>query len=206
MEKDIKHQMICQDVYFPIIDNLMVDLISLSSIRHSCVPNNCNIKKCCCSNYDVIINKSELSNIINLIPQASRYSHSLRFDKGFNNVFEDEGRNTYSIDKNDKGFCVFGYKAKERKISCSLHKAAFDIELPVNSAKPSACILWPLALVESDPFVLSIQDEISIFPCNQKRTSPTLFIDSGIAQNIEMAFGSSFLNKINKKIAALNST
>jgi len=205
MEK-IKYQMDSQDVFFPIIDGFIVDLKALSSIKHSCTSNNCKISQCCCSHYEVIINKAELSNIINVIHHASKYSRILRLDKGFDNVFEDEGRNTYSIDKNDKGFCVFGYKAKERKVSCSLHKLAVDMKIPINSVKPLACILWPLALVESDPLVLSVQEEVSIFPCNQGRTSPTFLLDRDIAQNIEMAFGGSFLNKIQKKIATLNGT
>lgn len=128
----------------------------------------------------------------------------MRSDNGFNNVFENEGRNTYSIDKNDKDLCVFGYKAKERKIACSLHTVAVEMGIPVNSIKPLACILWPLALVESDPLVLSVQEGISIFPCTQRITSQNLFLDNGIAQNIEMAFGGSFLNKIKKEIMNLN--
>ncbi len=131
---------------------------------------------------------------------------SPRLDNDFDNVFEDESRNTYSIDKNDKGFCVFGYETKKRKVICSLHKVAVDLKIPLNLVKPLACILWPLALVESDPLILSVQEEVSVFTCNQIRTSPTFFLDSGIAQNIEMAFGGSFLNKLQKRIEVLNDT
>ncbi|MBA3029751.1 MAG: DUF3109 family protein [Desulfobacteraceae bacterium] len=200
----IKFQMNSQDVFFPIIDGIILDLKGLSSINHSCASNNCKISQCCCSHYEVLISKAELSNIINVIPHASQYSRNLRLDKDFGNVFEDEGRNTYSIDKNDNGFCVFGYKAKGRKVLCSLHQAAVDMKIPINSVKPLACILWPLALVESEPIILSVQEEVSIFPCNQDRTSSTLLLDRGIAQNIEIAFGGAFLNKILKKIEALN--
>ncbi|MBU4001660.1 MAG: hypothetical protein KKB94_05010, partial [Proteobacteria bacterium] len=70
----IKFQMNSQDVFFPIIDGIIVDLKGLSSIKHSCTSNDCKILQCCCSRYEVIINKAELSNIINVIPHASQYS------------------------------------------------------------------------------------------------------------------------------------
>lgn len=205
MKMKIKYQINSQDALFPTIDGIIVDVKALSSLKHSCISNNCKISECCCSYYDVIINKTELSNIINQLPHASQYSTILSLDKGFDNVFEDEGRNTYSIDKNDRGFCVFGYKTKERKVLCSLHRVAVDMKVPINSVKPLACILWPLALVESDPLILSLQEDVSIFPCNQERTSPTFVLDSGIARNIKIAFGRSFLSKMEKKIADLNS-
>ncbi|HUV51340.1 MAG TPA: hypothetical protein VMW78_10030 [Anaerolineae bacterium] len=203
MERTIKYQGNSQEVLFPTIDGIIVDLKALSAIKHSCASNNCKISQCCCSCYEVIINKTELSNIVDVVPHASQYSPVLRLDKDFDNVFEDEGKNTYSIDKNNRGFCVFGYKTKERKVLCSLHKTAVDMKIPINSVKPLVCILWPLALVESDPLVLSVQEDVFKFPCNQERTSPTTVLDSGIAQNIKIAFGRSLLNKIQKKILQL---
>ncbi len=191
------------DALFPLIDGFILDLESLSAIEHSCASGNCNMSQCCCGRYEIIIDEAELSNIIDMIPQASRYAPGLRSDKGFDNVFDYEGRNTYSIDKNDEGFCVFGYKTKGGKVFCSLHTAAIDTKVPINSVKPLSCILWPLALVETNPPILSVQEEVSEFPCNREKISSTLSLDSGIADNIKMAFGDAFLKKIQAELLNL---
>ncbi|MBU3948150.1 MAG: hypothetical protein KJ826_08015 [Proteobacteria bacterium] len=168
--------------------------------------SNCTILQCCCSNYEVFINSMELSNIIGLLPYVSKYSSFLKSDKNFANIFGDEGRNTYSIDKNNKGFCAFGYRDKGEKILCSLHKAAVDMKIPLKSAKPLACILWPLAIVESDIVILSIQDDALLFPCNQERISKPIELDDSIAQIVKNAFGSSFLYQLEKIIEGLHVT
>ncbi len=205
MKRTNKYEKNSQDVLFPTIDGIIVDCKALSSIKHSCISNNCKISQCCCSHYEVFINNIELSNIIGVLPYASQYSTILKSDKSFANVFGDEGRNTYSIDKNNRGFCVFGYQGKEKKVFCSLHKATFDMKIPQKFVKPLVCILWPLALVESDPVVLSVQEDVSLFPCNQERASPSIVLDNGIAQIIKIAFGSSFLYKLHETIEGINS-
>ena len=40
--------------------------------------------------------------------------------------------------KNDRGFCVFGYEGKEKKVSWSLRKVALDMKMPLKSVKPLA--------------------------------------------------------------------
>lgn len=192
--------------FFPTIDGIVVDCKALTSINHSCMTSNCKISQSCCSNYEVCINSIELSNIIGVLPYASKYARFLKSDKSFDNIFEDEGSNTYSIDKNNKEFCVFGYRGKGEKVLCSLHKVAIDMKIPLKSVKPLACILWPLALVESDPLILSIQDDALLFPCNKKRTSQSIDLDNNIAQIVENAFGSSFLYQLEKIIEGLFGT
>lgn len=194
----------CQDVLFPTINGIIIDCKALTTIKHSCISSNCKISQCCCSYYEVFINSIELSNIIGILPYASQYSTILKSDKSFANVFGDEGRNTYSIDKNNRGSCVFGYRGKEKKVFCALHKAAVDMKIPLKSVKPFACILWPLALFESDPVILTIQEDVLKFPCNQERNSPSIMLDAGIAQIIKIAFGSSFLCKLRKTIEDLH--
>lgn len=192
--------------FFPTIDGIIVDCLALTSIKHSCISHNCDISQCCCSSYEVIIDSIQLSNIINILPFASQHSTNLiNSNKSFANVFGDEGRNAYSIDKNEMGMCEFGYKEKEKKILCSLHKASVDMKIPLKSVKPLACILWPLAYVESDPIILTTQENALLFPCNKRIFPPSLEIDHGIAQIVKTFFGSSFLHKIQKSIKGLYS-
>lgn len=205
MKRTNKYEKNSQDVLFPTINGIIVDCKALSSIKHSCISNNCKISQCCCSQYEVFIDNIELSNIVGALPYASQYSTILKSDKSFANIFGDEGKNTYSIDKNNRGFCVFGYKGKEKSFFCSLHKAAVDMKIPLKKVKPLACILWPLALVESDPVVLTVQEDVTLFPCNQEQASPSIVLDNGIAQIIKIAFGSSFHYKLNEAIKGLNS-
>jgi len=188
----------CQGSLFPTIDGIIVDCKALTSITHSCNSSNCEISNCCCSHYEVCITSVELSNIIGVMPYASQYSSLLGSDNRFINVFGDEGRNTYSIDKSHSGFCVFGYQGKHKEIVCSLHQAATDLKMSLKSLKPLECILWPLALVDSDPVILSIQEDVLSFPCNQKKNSNPIELDNGIAQIVEKAFGDSFLYQLRK--------
>jgi hypothetical protein len=182
--------------HFTEVEGILIDIKALMSITHSCVPSYCQFSQCCCTNYEVCINNNELSNIIGLLPYASKYSRRLKVGKRFDNVFEDIGRNLYSIDKDVSGLCVFGYYGKNEEILCSLHTTALDLRIPVESTKPASCILWPLAIVASCPLILSIQEGVFSFPCNQVRIGHATELDHGIAEIVAKSFGHSFLSRL----------
>jgi hypothetical protein len=130
------------------------------------------------------------------MPQAAKFSKKLRTKEGFKNIFEQQERTLFSLDTDDKGLCLFAYKNKTNKTLCSLHSVALDSGLQPHKVKPISCTLWPLALSESRPYLLSIDDEAFSFGCNKKRKGSPKKLDPNISDIINALFGPSFLRSI----------
>jgi len=177
------------------IHGIKVDIESLCSIRHECMPGSCREEECCCSRYEVRISSQELQTIVDYLPLAAEYVPYLRFDLVSENLFVDIGDDLFAIGRNDTGFCSFAYN-KDKNIFCSLHSVAFQLDIPVIRIKPRCCILWPLFITKDKPPHLTVDKDAFIFPCNIQRNRVNLYPYSSIISIIRDFFGDSFWNTL----------
>ncbi len=178
-----------------IIDKTEVDIEALYSITYCCTPGICSKSQCCCSKYEICIDRKEMSNLIGYLPEASTYAEYLSDGDGYENVFDEREAGLLAIDMNDEDICAFSYLTKKEEILCSLHTAALEMNLPPHEVKPKSCTTWPLAVSDTKPVRLSISDDAFSFPCNVPRTE-TESLDPNIAQIIGDIFGEEFLKKV----------
>ncbi len=180
-----------------IIDDIEVDIASLYSIKHRCVPGKCSKNKCCCSKYDICIDEVEMKRIVGYLPEAVKFVPHLDDGSGFENIFEEEEPGLFIIDAEEDGLCLFAYPDEEEKIFCSLHSTALELQLHPHKVKPRSCITWPLAVTDDAPMQLSIAEDAFSFPCNIRREK-SLSLDPDIAQIVKDVFGEQFLMKLEK--------
>jgi len=185
----------------PSIDGIFIDAGALTRIAHDCRPDACpHSDGGCCGYYDVYVHPDELDGLVGMMPPASAYAPHLHDDNGFINVFEEDG-DELVIDKTDDGRCVFGYADAHARHWCALHRAALDRGIPLIQAKPTACLLWPLALTETGPPVLSVQDGAIDFACNRERNGTPESLDAGIADIVCTVFGVPFHDQLRRILA-----
>lgn len=178
-----------------IIDNIIVDIKSLFSIEHECYKNSCTMSTSCCSQYEICVSKSELISIIGSVPMASRYSKHLKSDGNLENIFDEITPNLYSFDMTSNGHCAFAY-VNNRRIRCSLHSSALDMEIPLYAIKPQVCLLWPLSLSLEKPAILSVDEDAYNFNCNSEKENMMSSLCPSISNIIQTVFGNNFLDKI----------
>ena len=155
------------------IQKLSVDLPALLRLHHEYNPAACSAINCCCGSYEVTVAKSELRRITGMIPESSRFARQLRDADGeYENPFERVERGIYALDTDEHGRCIFAYRDPEGAIRCSIHSAALKLGLEPYTTKPFVCTLWPLALTEDDPPVLTVQEDAYRFPCNRELGAP----------------------------------
>jgi hypothetical protein len=182
------------------IDGITVELDAVAALSHRCDPAVCAGRRSCCAEYEVRISAREVSRIAGLMPRASRYAPELEADEGLENVFDGLEHDICAIETDEEGVCCFAYRGTEGAFLCSLHSAAVDLGLDPYAAKPEACTLWPLALVETDPPVLSVQPDAYRFPCNRRRTGPVTALDPGVERIVRALFGEGLAGQLQEAI------
>lgn len=180
----------------PVIEGVAVDLNSVAGIAHDCDPALCRGARCCCSCYEITLTEEELSPVVGMLPAAARFSRRLKRGDGYDNVFDEEDDGLYTIDSARDGSCVFLYRDHLKTPLCSLHTAALESGADPYRAKPGSCTLWPLALSEDSPPVLTVQDDAFDFPCNRRRRGGRKGLDRGVSIIIVSVFGESFLDTV----------
>jgi len=180
-----------------------IDLESLFSITHRCVPGKCTKAHCCCATYEIAVGHDEIARIIGHMPAASRYAPCLGDGDSLENIFEEDTDGSFIVDTDEDGLCAFAYRDRKRRIFCSLHSVAQDLKLPHHKTKPLSCVLWPLALSEDRPLQLSIVEDAFDFPCNFSRKNPLRSLDPNIAQTIRDIFGEKILTAIMKSASRM---
>jgi uncharacterized protein DUF3109 len=180
-----------------LIEGVLVDLDSILSIDHTCAQDKCDRHSCCCSKYEIGITGAEMSTMIGFMGDAAKYSKSLKDKNGeFINVFDKWEEDLYFIDSAKNSLCAFAYENKENQIFCSLHSAALETGTAPHKIKPKSCSLWPLAIIEQKPQILTIQEDVFDYQCNIKKTKDGTICPS-ISETIENLFGNRFRNKLN---------
>ena len=177
---------------FPKVDGMHIDLSSLRSIAHRCNPALCASARSCCACYEVAVSEQELSGIIGCLPEASRYVPAL----AGSDLYEENEQGEIILEVDEADRCIFAYSTGPRGTLCSIHSVALDYGIEPNRLKPACCSLWPLALTDSGPLMLSVQEGAFSFPCNTRRPRNAAGLDAGVADIIREQFGPTTLQCI----------
>lgn len=175
---------------------IQVDLDSIRQLRHGFDPEKCKAIGCCCSSYEITVNRTEMTRVSGYIEAAAAFQPALLEDGVPINPFDPVEPDTWAIDtaEDDDERCIFAYTGPEGQTWCSIHSAALKMGKAPYRAKPRSCSLWPLALSEDRPPLLTVMEDAWDFPCNSRKTDPA--IDPGVAELIEAVFGKAFLARI----------
>lgn len=179
-----------------VIGDIEVDIAGIMSIAHTCDPALCRQQESCCAHYEICCEEDEIPRLIGLFPKAAEYVPALRADEDYDNVFEETDDGLFCLDVASDGLCIFAYRDGHDSVLCSLHTAAHDLGLDYFTAKPHACLLWPLAMTDDAPPGLSAHPDALQFPCNRQRTIESDELDPGIAAIIRGLFGKAFYESV----------
>jgi len=188
---------------FPIIENVKVDLKSLISIKHKCDPDICRGKISCCAEYEVCMEKEEVGKIIAHLPAAAEFAPQLIADGSYRNIFDETDDNLITIDADEDNQCLFAWRNSKGEVLCSLHSHAIKNNLSFYDTKPVNCCLWPLAIYDDSPEILTVQDDAFKFDCNMKRKPEKAELDAGISSIINNVYGEKMLFGINHAISKM---
>lgn len=185
------------------IDGILVDLPALLKLKHYCDPRLCRNKRYCCASYEITVDRQDMKRAVGLMPEAANFAPAVGEGGEFENPFEKIEGGRWAIDCDEElEACAFSFRDKQGCGWCSLHAAALKLGLDPYQQKPEVCTMWPLALSEGDPPVLSIQDDVYRFPCAWRRRGPQRALYPDIAANVKAIFGEAFLEKLNAAIEA----
>lgn len=180
---------------YPIVRGVRIDIHALRVLAHFCDPTKCIHARACCNTYEVYVERGEMKSVTGAFDEAARY---LDEPADIIDPFE-ETEGGHCLNTDEDGLCVFAYRGEEGGVLCSLHSAAIDMNLPPASVKPKACTLWPLFYQETDPPLLTVQNDAVSFPCNSMRHSASgNKLDRGVGEIIEAVFGKPFLDDVNE--------
>lgn len=185
------------------IDGILVDVPALMKLKHYCDPMLCRHKKYCCAQYEITLDRNDMKRAVGLMPDAAEFAPAVGEGGEFENPFDKVEPGRWAIDCHDEsGSCAFSFRDSKGCGWCSLHAAALKLELDPYAQKPEVCTLWPLALSEGDPPVLSVQDDVYTFPCAWKRGGRPRKLYPDIAANVEAIYGAPFREKLEAAILA----
>ena len=184
---------------YPLIQGIKVDLINLLSIRHDCQPVNCKQRRSCCQSYEILVDKDQWNPIVGAMTGAQSFAPHLKQEGEYIDPFEETDGGT-CLQADEDGLCVFAFKGKENETLCSLHAAALQWEIEPIKVKPRSCTLWPLALVDSTPRFLTVQDDAMEFLCNTTMDKHNRFLDSEVESIIATVFGNEFLAELKTNV------
>ena len=182
------------------IGRYVVDSEGLQSIAHRFDAVACTRVGCCCSRYEVSLSKKEADRVRDYVSLAAGYATHLKEETGFTCPIDEEER-PRTLETDEEGRCLFAYNDQQGHVLCSLHSAALDLEENPYHVKPMSCSLWPLALSEGRPLMLSVMPDAFDFPCNQPRTVRNGKLDPGVEEIILGVFGPAFLKALERAIA-----
>lgn len=185
------------------VGEMLVDLEAILRLKHHCDPKLCKDTISCCRCYEVCVTRKEMSRVVGLMPAARGYARRLK-KPGFENPFDKVEPGLWAIDTHEDESCVFAYRKRTRETYCALHSAALDLGLDPYAMKPSPCTLWPLALSEDKPPLLSVQSDIARFPCIRRRGKDVKRLYPAVAAHIAQAFGKVFLKDLEAAIEQRN--
>ncbi|OPZ17605.1 MAG: hypothetical protein BWZ10_01172 [candidate division BRC1 bacterium ADurb.BinA364] len=204
-----------------VIDNLIVDAPNVVERKFLCHTDLCLGKrpekgmrgKGCCSTFDVRVAPDEVKRIEPMLPRIKeRFPYIAR-------AIDQEGGEWWHYDAEDynktlnikeNGGCIFLGPRENGIFPCALHALALEDGLDPKRLKPSACIMYPLFMIELDdneylltctcaethPVICGAETEHHDFPClnpNGKAAEPLYKAMGGV---IEMMFGESAYRRL----------
>lgn len=173
------------------VQGVAVDVEGLCSISHRFDSKRCGTTGCCCHCYEVQLEPGELQRLIDWQPLAAMYQPALR-QQAF--PFEEAEPGEWVIESGETMRCPFSYLSDAGETLCSIHSAALEYGEDPFAIKPKSCSLWPLAMTEGEPPVLTLMEGVLAFPCNRRKRRPGL--SPGVAELIGSVFGRKFLEEV----------
>jgi hypothetical protein len=138
-----------------------------------------------------------MQQIIQVLPEAAKLCSHLKTDHGYDNVFEYVDPGLYALDTTEDGLCLLAYVA-DRKIRCSLHRAATNLGLPLGKVKPKACLLWPMIFSEGDE-VLSLAGDALSFRCTIRKRKRSNGLSPAFVEAVEIVYGEGMGARLEKE-------
>lgn len=183
----------------PRVQGVIVDVDALGGIAYECDPALCRDTQKCCASYDVCLDEDELPMILGGMHLAmGRAPHLEDKPAPFEHVM---GR-LYALDTDEDGLCTFAWRNGNGHVLCALHSAALERGLDLHAVKPRCCLMWPLAMTDSEPHYLSVDPGAFEFPCCTRR-EPDGALHESIRRHVEFMFGRAFLDELEAAMAAL---
>lgn len=188
---------------FVVIQGILVDVPALMRLKHYCDPMLCRNKRYCCAQYEITLDKDDLTRAVGFQHEAAAFAPEVGEGGYFEDPYEETDDGRWSLDCDDEtDACAFSFRDKKGCGWCAIHAAALKHHLDPYQVKPKVCTMWPLALSEGNPVVLGIQDDVYMFPCTWKRGGRPRTLYPDIAENVEAAFGVEFRRELESAIAA----
>jgi len=153
--------------------------------------------------YEVCIEKNEVDKVFAHTPGAAEFAPQLKDNGFYRNIFEETDDNLITIDTDEDNQCLYAWRNSDKEVLCSLHSHAIKSNLSFYDTKPESCCLWPLAIYDGSPKILTVQDDAFDFDCNKKDGSGKVELDTEISSIIKNMYGEKMIAGINHAISRL---
>jgi hypothetical protein len=192
------------------IDGVLIDAGALFRTRFRCDTRTCaevnrpDKTDSCCRDYEVEITASErdriaahATDVIGFLAthDASRVTPDRTIDSFFLSAY------SIQLAKEDNR-CAFSYRDSNGRLWCGIHSMALEKNLPVESIKPYACILFPLVVrrLEDGTILLTAASsetealyggkDSALLPCLREPGGEPMYREC--RRGIELGFGTEF--------------
>jgi Fe-S-cluster containining protein len=197
------------------VAGVMVDARALFATRFRCDSRTCAMVdrpagvESCCEEYFVEVTLAERDRIIRrgaeVVEFLSRKDpQRVKPDRDISSFFDD--RNTIELVKEDNR-CVFSYRDEAGQLWCGLHSLALEKGWPIESIKPTTCILFPLVVFRfenGEMLLTATSEEVERMfanpteslklPCLLQQAGDPMYVECRSA--IETAFGKPFYDRL----------
>jgi len=197
------------------VAGVMVDARALFATRFRCDSKTCAMVdrpagvESCCEEYYVEVTLAERDRITargaEVVEFLSRKDPKrVKPDRDIMSFFDD--RNSIELVKED-GRCVFSFRDEAGQLWCGLHALALEKGLPIESIKPTTCILFPLVVFRfenGDMLLTATSEEVERMfaspkeslklPCLLQQAGDPMYVEMRSA--IQMAFGKPFYERL----------
>jgi Fe-S-cluster containining protein len=197
------------------VAGVMVDARALFATRFCCDSKTCAMVdrpegvESCCEEYFVEVTLAERDRITRrgaeVVEFLSRKDPArVKPDRDISSFFDD--RNTIELLKEDNR-CVFSYRDEAGQLWCGLHSLAMEKGWPIESIKPTTCILFPLVVFRfenGEMLLTATSEEVERMfanpkeslklPCLLKQAGDPMYVECRSA--IETAFGKPFYARL----------
>ncbi|HEV3110840.1 MAG TPA: DUF3109 family protein [Candidatus Binataceae bacterium] len=197
------------------VAGVMVDAHALFATRFRCDSKTCAMVdrpagvESCCEEYFVEVTLAERDRITSRGAEVVEFLRRkdparVKPDRDISTFFDD--RNTIELLKED-GRCVFSYRDEAGQLWCGLHALALEKGLPIESIKPTTCILFPLVVFRfenGEMLLTATSEEVERMfanpkeslklPCLLQQAGDPMYVECRGA--IETAFGKPFYERL----------
>ncbi len=197
------------------VGGVMVDGRALFATRFRCDSTTCAMVdrpagvESCCEEYFVELTLAERDRIVAHADDVIEFlgrKDPARVSAGRDIASFFDDHNTIELRKED-GRCVFSYRDEAGQLWCGLHALALEKGWPIESIKPTTCILFPLVVFRfenGDMLLTATSEEVERMfanpkeslklPCLLKQAGDPMYVECRSA--IETAFGRPFYERL----------